>query len=209
MVWWRFLAVSLLVACAGAFMHLHEDVAVPLARPLEQFPASHEGWRMVGQSQLSSGEIQVLRPTDYLARRYRHEDGHTVDLFIGYFSGSEEAGGIHSPRNCMPGSGWTQLSSTPTSLDVGGEQVNLVKAVYGMGQTRDMLLYWFQMRDLTLNDEYSLKIREVLNSALHRRRDESFVRISTPVRGTKDAAWEAGTRFVRDFYPVIDGFLPE
>jgi EpsI family protein len=207
--WRRFLIVVFMLAGAGAYMFLHEDVAVPLNRPLEGFPPSHEGWRMVGQSRLSSGEFEVLKPTDYLSRRYRDENGNAVELFIGYFSGADEAGGIHSPKSCMPGSGWSELSSEPMTLEVGGETLNLVRAVYGLGQTRDLLLYWFQMRKTTMNNEYALKLREIVNSALYRRRDESFIRIAVPVTGSANQAFEHGVRFLADFYPVIDRHLPE
>lgn len=207
--WRHFLAACLLLAAAAAYMHLHEDLAVPLARPLEEFPPTHTNWRMVGQSHLSTEVWDVLRPTDYLARRYRNASGDTVDLFIGYFSGADEAGGIHSPKNCMPGSGWTELSSSRRTLQVQNERVNLVQATYGLGRTQDVLLYWYQMRGRTMNDEYSLKLREVANSVLHRRRDEAFVRISVPVDGSREAARRAGIEFLQDFYPVIDGFLPE
>jgi EpsI family protein len=131
-----------------------------------------------------------------------------VDLFIGYFSGASADGGIHSPKHCLPGSGWSELSSERAAMRAGDDTLRLVRAVYGMGQSRTLLLYWFQMRDKTINDEYSLKLNEVANSVLYRRRDESFVRVSVPVRGDADAAREAGEGFVRDFYPLIRSFLP-
>ena len=43
----RIILVCLLVLCTGAFLHLHRDLAVPLHRPLEEFPTHVGPWRMV------------------------------------------------------------------------------------------------------------------------------------------------------------------
>jgi hypothetical protein len=50
---------------------------------------------------------------------------------------------------------------------------------------------------------------EIVNSAFHRRRDASFIRVSTTVDSGVDQATARCERFIRDFEPVIRDFLPQ
>jgi EpsI family protein len=204
----RFIFIMLLLAGAGIYMGYHRDLEVPLGRPFGEFPASHEGWRMIGQANLGENILKVLMPTDYLSRRYAREDGSSVDMYLSFFNGGPGAGRIHSPKHCLPGGGWTELSSTHTTLDLGGEAVNLARAVYAMGNKREVIYYWFSMRGRTMSDEFSLKLAEITGSMFHRRRDQSFMRISVQGDGAQEAAEQQIEDFLRDFYPVIRDFLP-
>lgn len=204
----RFLVLYVLLAGMGAYMSFHRDLIVPLARPFAEFPASHAGWRMAGQSSLSDNVIKVLMPTDYLSRRYVADDGAAVDMYLSFFDGGPDSGGIHSPKHCMPGSGWYEMSSERTTMELGGETVNLVRAVYAMGEQRELIYYWFDMRGQTMSDEYSLKLSEITGSMFHSRRDQSFIRISARAGSDVEAARKRVEDFLRDFYQVIREFLP-
>ena len=204
----RFIVIFVLLAIMALYMNVHRDLVVPLHRSFGEFPASVAGWRMAGQSTLSQDVIKMLRPTEYLSRRYVAEDGTAVDLYLSYFDGGRNSGGIHSPKNCMPGSGWTELSTRRSSMDMGGETLKLVQAVYAMGQHREVINYWFAMRGQTMSDEYSLKLSEITGSMFHNRRDQSFIRISVHAKDNVDAAQKRIEVFLQDFYPVIRDFLP-
>lgn len=205
----HFIAVYVLLALTGLYVNLHADIAVPLNRPFAEFPREVGGWRAVSETEFSDRVLEVLKPTDYLSRTYTGSNGRTVQLYIGYHGGGKGAGEIHSPKHCLPGSGWYEVSNTKTRLDVGGKQMNLVHAVYQKGESTELFLYWFQVGDKTISDEYSLKISQIVNSMFHRRRDASFVRISVPVQGDQAQAAATGERFVRDFFPVIREVLPK
>jgi EpsI family protein len=205
---YRFLVIFVLLAGMGAYMSFHRDLIVPLARPFGEFPPVHAGWRMVGQSSLSENVIKVLMPTNYLSRRYVAEDGTTVDMYLSFFDGGPDSGGIHSPKHCMPGSGWFEMSSERTTMELGGETVKLVRAVYAMGEQRELIYYWFDMRGKTMSDEYSLKLAEIKGSMFHNRRDQSFIRISVQARDNVEAAQKQVEDFLRDFFPVIREYLP-
>ena len=204
----RFIILYVVLAGMAAYMSFHRDLVVPLARPFGEFPSANAGWRMAGQSSLSQNVIKVLMPTDYLSRRYVAEDGTTVDMYLSYFDGGPNSGGIHSPKHCMPGSGWFEMSSQRTTMELGGETVKLVRAVYAMGEQRELIYYWFDMRGQTMSDEYSLKLAEIKGSMLHSRRDQSFIRISVQAGNNVEAAQERIEDFLRDFYPMIREFLP-
>lgn len=204
----RFVIVYVLLLITGLYISLHKDIDVPVNRPFDQFPANHRDWRSISDTVMSGGVLDKLKPSDYLFRHYAGIDGKRVSLYVGYHGGGKESGEIHSPKHCLPGSGWFEASSRRTELDVAGRHIRLVKAVYQKGESKEMFLYWFQVRDRTLSDEYSLKLAEITSSLLHRRRDAAFVRISVPFETEEEQAFAAGASFIKDFYPVICEFLP-
>lgn len=205
----RFYLALLIPLLAWVYMTLHADMAVPPTRPLAEFPAVLSDWRTIGQSTFSQSILDVLRPTDYLFRRYADPAGDRVDLYIGYHGGGEGTGGIHSPKHCLPGSGWLELSSDVIAVQVAPDRsIQVVRAVYQHGEDKEMFFYWFDVRGQTLVNEYALKIAETLGSALQRRRDAGFVRISVPFEADQARAAGLGARFIRDIYPSIREFLP-
>lgn len=203
-----FIIVNILFAAVGLYINLHQDLQVPINKSFDQFPVAISGWRVVGESYLSDRVQKVLKATDILSRLYAQAEGKQVGLYIGYHGGGKGTGGIHSPRHCLPGSGWYEVSTRRTQLDVAGERINLVQAVYQKGSEREAFLYWFQARNKTINDEYSLKLAEITNSALYRRRDTAFIRISVPFETDQQEAMALGERFMRDMFPTIREFLP-
>jgi len=204
----RFIILSILLACAGLYMNFHKDLVVPLAKPFGDFPPTHNGWRMVGQSTLSENVMKVLMPSEYLSRRYADENGATVDMYLSFFDGGPDSGRIHSPKHCVAGAGWTELSSQRAVMNLGGENVNLVKSIYAKGSIREVIYYWFDMRGKTMSDEYALKLAEITGSMFHRRRDQSFMRISVQCDGETKLAEIQIEAFLRVFYPMIRNYLP-
>lgn len=204
----RFMIVYALFMAAALVITFHRDTAVPTNRPFSQFPEQVQSWQMWKRSEFSDNVLNVLKPTDYLYREYKGVDGKTVSLYIGYHGGGKEGGEIHSPKHCLPGSGWHEVSTRRGVLAVPGGAINLVRSVYQKGDSRELFLYWFQVRDRSISDEYSLKMAEIVNSALHRRRDASFIRVSVPVDLDLDQAVARGEQFIRDFEPLFREFLP-
>lgn len=205
----RFFVIYLLLIMAALFVAFHEDVEVPVARPLEEIPLRLDGWTKVGESRFSDAVLKGLRPTDYLYRVYADDARRSVSLYLGYHGGGPESGPIHSPKHCLPGSGWLNISEQSKTLTIGDDEVRLVEAVYQNGGQRELFLYWFQVKGATLTSEYALKLAEITNSILHNRRDSAFVRVSVPYREGDAGALEAGERFVRDFYSHIKAVLPQ
>jgi EpsI family protein len=205
---YRFIVVFILLAVTALYINLHADITVPTNKPFSKFPAVNQEWRMTSQAEFSNNVLDVLKPTDYLSRQYQGADGAKVALYIGYHGGGKESGGIHSPKHCLPGSGWYEVSSKRDYLEVNGERFNLVRAVYQNGESKEMFIYWFQVKGRTLSEEYSLKFAEITNSFLYRRRDSAFIRVSVPFEVNEQAAEDVGKRFIRDFFPVIQEFLP-
>ncbi len=200
--------ILIMFTTVGLYMNLHQDLHVPIKKSFELFPTTISGWRVVGESYLSANVQKVLKATDILLRQYANSDGKQVNLYIGYHGGGKGTGGIHSPKHCLPGSGWYEISTRKTEMELAGKKINIVQSVYQKGYDKEVFIYWFQAGNKTINDEYSLKLAEITNSVLYRRRDTAFIRISVPFETDQQAAIAIGERFLRDIYPTIQGFLP-
>ena len=205
---WRFVAVYVAIALTGAFLLMRSDLSVPSGRPLNDLPLAHNGWRVVSQASFSEKVLDLLKPTDYLARKYAGRGGEVVELYVGYHNGGRESGEIHSPKQCLPGGGWFKLKEDETSVSSGGRDIRFVKAVYQKGDAREGFLYWYQVKGEPLSSEYSLKFAQVFNSIFHGRRDSAFIRVSVPVDMEEERAFSAGIDFIKDFYPAIEETLP-
>ena len=204
----RFILFYLLVLLTWVCTYLPSRASVAGIRPLADFPVSYREWRMTSQGSFSKEILAALKPTDYLSRRYENGTGSRIGLYIGYHDGGKNSGEIHSPKNCLPGSGWQQLSSQRMLLNEPLGTINLVKAVYRKAESRELFLYWFQVRDTSLADEYSLKLAGITGSILHGRKDAAFIRVSVPFETDEAEAAAAGIRFIRDIYPLIRDFIP-
>lgn len=205
--WSRFTLVYLLLTMAILYINLHAVATVPMNRSFSEFPSGVGEWHMLSQRRFSEGVLKVLRPTDYLYRTYA-KNGLPAELYIGYHSGAKGEGGIHSPKHCLPGNGWYEAYSQRKTVTMRDKEVTMVEAVYQKGERKELFLYWFQMQGKTLADEYSLKLAEITHSLTSGRKDTAFIRISIPFEGDQADARAAGLQFVRDFFPVIETFLP-
>ncbi len=204
----RFAVVGILLILAGSYKLLHVDLLVPPNRPFNSFPVTVNDWQMASQDTFSQQILNVLKPTDYISRTYTNKSGTTVQLYIGYHGGGSESGELHSPRNCLPGSGWQEISSLRTRIDSEQGRINLVKATYKQRDRTEQFYYWFQVQNQTISNEYALKLAQIINSLLHRRREASFIRITVPVLPGGNRSPIQGEQFIKDFYPVIREFLP-
>jgi len=204
----RFVSVYAILLCAILYLGLHRDLGVPMKKGFDAFPGTVSGWRMSGETAISDSVQQVLKASDVLYREYVNGAGDRVELYVGYHDGGKGSGEIHSPKHCLPGSGWFELYSKQHELATAGERVKLVRALYQKGGQKELFLYWYQVRDATIANEYSLKLAEIVNSVLHRRRDASFIRVSVPVGVDEQKAVAVGESFIRDVFPTIRQFLP-
>ena len=206
----NYYAVFAILIGVALYINLYSNVSVPPNRPFSEFPMQVKTWQMAGQSEFSADVLRVLKPTDYVYRQYKGADGKAVALYIGFHGGGKESGGIHSPRNCLPGSGWYEISRKRGTLETPSEgRIKLVRSVYQKGENKELFLYWFQARGYSMNDEFSLKLAEMTGSLFHRRRDTAFIRVSVPFEGDDSAAISRGEQFVRDINPAIQEFLPK
>lgn len=205
----RLLIVAFLVLSFAIYVQarpFHDRV--PIKKDLLSFPLEFSDWNSRAY-ELSPSVLEQLRVTNYLMRDYRREDD-AVSLYIGYYETQREGAQIHSPRHCLPGSGWVAAGSEVRTLHFEGHRpIQVMQATYQRNEAKDVFIYWYQMKDATITNEYLLKLQMVYNSLKYRRNDAAFIRLSAPVRTTEADAVSTIESFMEDFVPLLADYLPE
>ena len=180
-------------------------------KPLSTFPKQFGDWR--GVEQRFDDEIYtVLGVDDSFLATYVNPQGRQVQLYIGFYKSQREGDIIHSPKNCMPGSGWNIVKTSSEELDINHGPFGKVKVIefkLKKGLDEQVVLYWYQSRGRVISSEYLQKIYLVYDSITRNRTDGSFVRLIAPVYKDNE---ELTSRFLKDFaqmiFPVLTEYLP-
>jgi EpsI family protein len=204
----RFLLLYALLAVTAVLVFGRQTSIAPTIEPLSLFPQSFNGWSMTSNAVFSDSVMAVLKPTDYLSRGYRDAGKRYVSLYIGYHDGSD-SGAVHSPRLCLPGSGWNIVSEKTTTVSGDQWETPAVQSVYQKGSDKFLVLYWFRLAGLDLDNHYKLKLSELAYSFLHRRKDTALIRVETAIKGDEQEAIRTVKRFVASIYPLLVEHLPK
>jgi len=184
----------------------------PAHTPLQMVPAAIGGWRLAQEGVVGKEVQEVLQADDLLSRTYAHAESQTVaSLFVAYFRSQRTGVAPHSPKNCLPGSGWVPSESSIVPIAVPGRagpiRVNLY--LVSKGDAQSVTLYWYQSRGRVVASEYAAKIYTVLDAIRFNRTDTALVRVVVPVTGRgQDIARRAGERFIVEIFPTLAPFLP-
>lgn len=168
--------LTLTVAAARWSEHRKEDT---LAAPLEAVPLRLGRWAGVSQPPLEDSILRILRPSRYMARRYsRDETG--VELFIGFYARQRAGESMHSPKNCLPGSGWEVWDYGTATVPLAGERVTINRYAIQRAGERLMVLYWYQSRERVFASEYLGKLLLVRDALGRGVASGAIVRLTLP-----------------------------
>lgn len=165
----------------------------------------------IGEEQFFSDEIYAAVGVDDSALiSYVNPLNETVQLYIGYYKSQRKGDMIHSPKNCMPGSGWEITSSLLENVERrDGKTISIIKLILEKGDEKQIVLYWFHARGRIINSEYKQKIYLIIDSITRNRTDDSFVRLISPVIDKKDEETLVYMkRFIKDLLPILDEYIP-
>lgn len=154
---------------------------------------------------------KVLGATEMLSRVYVGPEGREVSIFVTYHGKQTREYHPHSPKLCMPGSGWVPAGTEPHTIQIAdGVEISAARAVYAKNQDRQVVLYWYQTSNRSVGNEYLQKISMVTDGILRHRTDVAFIRLSTNVdRESTSAAEKRLEEFVKLFVPVLNLVLPQ
>lgn len=209
----RLLIVSLILGCIFAIrLWLDRDTAAELRRPLSTLPVRIGAWHSISEDSLALPVRQVLHADDLLARTYEVIPGTQVQLFIAYYRTQRSGEAMHSPRNCLPGSGWEPISVSLMRTDVGGGRVEqLNRYLVEKEDHRLLVVYWYQEHSRMIADEYRGKLYLMWDSIRKGSRDGALVRVSVPLIPGMDE--NEATKIIRQFIhsatPEITRVLPD
>jgi EpsI family protein len=200
-------AVILVVLLAARLVGGHVVSATPLSRPFEQFPVELSGWRGHEAPAFDEATERVLNADDYLNRVYEHPEQGAAGLFVAYYGSQEQGEAIHSPQNCLPGTGWMPVDQSRIEVTVGDIAIPLNRYVVEKRGDRQLILYWFQGRGRVVASDYLNKAYLFRDALVRRRSDGALVRVTVPL-GDERRADASAHAFVRDVVPRLEEWLP-
>jgi EpsI family protein len=190
---------------------------VPASLPLSTLPSLIDGLQAT-DIPINPEALALLGKGDFLNRNYTPVDPvqardpfNAVGLFIGYFPTQRTGQSIHSPQNCLPGAGWTFVSSGVIEIPKpGGAPDRVGDYTISDGSHRAEVLYWYQSQGRAIASDYSAKLNTLANSLRYGRTDAALVRITTMYREGESAA-EARQRvvaFAQQLTPMLPAYIP-
>jgi EpsI family protein len=209
----RFAAVAVLLAATALFLHARSrNEVLPPREPLTAFPHQLGEWSGT-DVKIEQEVLDVLGAGDFLLRVYQDPSRRQpyVDLFLAYFPSQRTGDTIHSPKHCLPGSGWLPVESSRVTLALPGHSPFLAnRYVIAKGTDRQLVLYWYLAHDRAVASEYWAKFYLVTDSIRLSRSDGSLVRVTTPLLPgeTTDAAQARLTSFAGKFTPLLNQYIP-
>jgi EpsI family protein len=202
----------LMLFTLGFIMFLSESEAIPPRKAFRDFPKTISQY--TGQEARFDQEIyDVLGVDDSVLISYKSSAGEAIQLYVGYHNSQQEGDLMHSPKNCLPGSGW---DITETALEdivfpsPDEEKIGAIRLLIKKGISQQVVLYWFQSRGRFISSEYMQKVYLVLDAITKNRTDGAFVRLMAPVTTgeTVETTTETLKAFAGNLIPVLEEYLP-
>ena len=215
------LVITVLV-CAGTLgvtssvASAMRSVPTPVRDSFSGFPRHLDDW--TGQpAKLDAPTLGLLRPTDYyLGDFVKGPSDPPVNFYSVYYNSLAEGAAIHSPRVCLPGSGWefTSLQERKFSELAPGVAGTYTYAVIQKGEQKILMYYWYQQRQRRTAGEFWMKYYLLVDNLFTSKTDGALVRLYTPITAAAGDRGEAEANaklrnFARALFPKLPAYLPQ
>jgi EpsI family protein len=203
-----------LLAATALFLHARSrNEIIPARQPLAALPHQLGEWTGTDVG-IQRDVLEVLGAGDFLLRVYQNSSlpQPYVDIFLAYFPSQRAGDTIHSPKHCLPGSGWLPVESSRVTLALPGHSPFVAnRYVIAKGTDRQLVLYWYLAHDRAVASEYWAKFYLVHDSIRLNRSDGSLIRVTTPLRPGEitDAAQARLISFAENFTPLLNQYIPQ
>ena len=158
--------------------------------------------------------LDALKLTDYIITNFNNGSNEHVNFYVAYYQSQRKGESAHSPRSCIPGGGWRINDlSTKVLPDIatrqGPLQVNRLEIQ--LGDTRQLVYYWFQQRGRVITNEYLVKWYLFWDSLTDNRTDGALVRLTTVINKGDDPllAEQRMINFAKAVNPLLPKYIPE
>lgn len=216
----RLLTVALIIQIFAFYALAMRPEKVPTVGPLAYFPSTLKNWTMWRDYPVDPDTQAVLNADDVLNRSYLDSsrtrtcsvNPTCVNLFVAFFKTQRYGQAPHSPKNCLPGAGWEQVSASRPAIEVPGEDRPIVinNFITQHGEAKSVSLYWYQSHQRIIASEFAAKFWSIVDSIRLHRSDVAIVRVTVPVAdGNIDASVQAGYGFIRAMFPALLRQLPQ
>jgi len=209
--------LRLIVSCAlllGAVFFYYarsSGEAVPLRQSLSTFPTTIGDWQGREATIFDVEILNILKVKDYLMRRYVDPTGRSLWLYIGYWDTQRKGAQMHSPKNCLPGSGWEPLEASKVRilLPPPYAAITVNRYLIQKGGDQQLAFYWYHSQGKAIAGEVAARVEMVKNAIFRNRTDGALIRVSSPVYGSVPETTEQLIKYIQAMYPSLSQFLPD
>lgn len=218
----RICIVSLLLLTgAWCIASASKSESIPIRKSLTELPSTIDRWTKENDGEIDRKTLKVLGVDDYVNRVYSNPDGTQVGLYAGYYISQRQGDAIHSPLNCLPGSGWNPVQKNYLTIPIKpgaegsthSENITVRRILIQKGLDRQIVLYWYQSQGRVVASEYWSKVFTVMGSIRRHRTDAALIRVISRVEETQpsgeDKAEVAAINFVQNLFPLLYQYLPD
>lgn len=207
----RVLTVVLLAQVAIVYGFSRAEV-IPQNKPLSEVPTQFSNWSLRQEGVIEKEIQDALKADELLTRSYANmQHGMAAHLFVAYFRSQRTGQTPHSPKNCLPGSGWVPSVSDIISVQVPGrpDPIEVNRYVVAKGDQKSLVMYWYQSRDRVVASEYKAKLYVMADAVRYNRTDTALVRVVLPIIDNDvERSNKAAEDFIRSFYAPLRQHFP-
>ena len=198
---------------------IREKEKVPSRQPMSALSIAVPGRPLIGDIVVAEAERKVAGMTDYVFKTFQRDSTDLgLSVYVGYYDYQVQGKTIHSPKNCLPGNGWEQVSASVLQVPVGGKVHPVNRYLLAAKGQQALVFYWYQGRGRVESSEYRVKWNLMRDAAVYGRTDEALVRIVVPIDGrdlqaqggpkTYAAADSTALQLARTLIPTVEQMLP-
>ena len=107
----RAAVVLALLLSAGVYGSSAGSAETIVPRDSHRVAARIGDWRGREASPFADDVLAQLGVDDYINRQYPQPGSAPIGIYVGYYESQRQGDTIHSPQNCLPGSGWRPIET--------------------------------------------------------------------------------------------------
>ena len=169
----------MLAATLAASMITSYRRSQPLVQPLDSISLQLAGLNGADQAPLEDVVLRELKPTSYITRTYTGP-GFAAGLFVAFYAQQRAGESMHSPKHCLPGSGWEIWKYDTVEVPVGNRRFLVNNYSISRENNRQLVLYWYQSKQHIFSSEYVGKLLLARDALLQNSTSALIVRIIVP-----------------------------
>lgn len=193
----------------------------PDRKELRNFPLTIQQWQCPAVEPMDIKTEANLGVSDYLICTYRNPNSQKdVGVYLGYHKSQvrKEGGGgkttaIHTPKHCLPGSGWDIIQASAMILNLEGlpqRPAKINRLIIAKENQRQVVYYWYHSQGRIIAEDWRKAVYLFLDRATRHRTDGALVRFTVPITQNSTAA-ESDVIFeslATEMLPLLNEYIP-
>ncbi|MDF1545538.1 MAG: EpsI family protein [bacterium] len=169
------LLFMIVLLSAGALVRYYQPES-RTSVDFSDFPLIAEEWQGVRET-VPEFVLELLQPEQIFSGNYRNDSGGEIHLLFDFFLNRQSFGGPHSPRNCLPGGGWSIDSVREQTIELPGRTVQAGRFSLSFEQKQYLMDFWYVTNYGETFSDYKFKLYSMLSSLTFQPREVAFIRM--------------------------------